>query len=93
MKIKKAVITAASPGQHTLPLQRLVDRQGVERTALELVLSEVSEAELRRFVSSFNPAMREPTSRLPENTQDACVSWNSPPLLGMEMLYDAASHS
>lgn len=44
MKIRKAVITAASPGQHTLPLQRLVDRQGIERTALELVLEEVSEA-------------------------------------------------
>jgi UTP--glucose-1-phosphate uridylyltransferase len=44
MKIQKAVITAASPGQHTLPLQRLVDRQGVERAALELVLEEVSEA-------------------------------------------------
>jgi UTP--glucose-1-phosphate uridylyltransferase len=44
MKIQKAVITAASPGQHTLPLQRLVDRQGIERTALELVLEEVAEA-------------------------------------------------
>ncbi|MEC9147894.1 MAG: sugar phosphate nucleotidyltransferase [Planctomycetota bacterium] len=55
MKIQKAVITAASPGQHTLPLQRLVDRQGVERTALELVLSEVSEAGIEEICVVIQP--------------------------------------
>ncbi|MEO7912775.1 MAG: UTP--glucose-1-phosphate uridylyltransferase, partial [Roseiflexaceae bacterium] len=28
MRVTKAVITAAGRGQHTLPLQRLVDRDG-----------------------------------------------------------------
>jgi len=41
MKIKKAVITAAAQDQHTLPLQRLVDRHGVPKTVLQLIIEEV----------------------------------------------------
>ncbi len=41
MKIRKAVITAAGRGQRLLPLQRLVDRDGVEKTALRIVVEEV----------------------------------------------------
>jgi UTP--glucose-1-phosphate uridylyltransferase len=44
MRINKAVITAAAPDQHTLPLQRLVDSDGLERTALQLIVGEVVEA-------------------------------------------------
>ena len=44
MRITKAVITAASPTQHNLPLQSLVDRQGNDRTALQLILDETAEA-------------------------------------------------
>lgn len=40
MHIRKAVITAAAPGQNRLPLQQLVDRSGEEKTALQLVLEE-----------------------------------------------------
>ena len=40
MQIRKAVITAAAPGQNRLPLQQLVDRDGEEKTALQLVLEE-----------------------------------------------------
>jgi len=40
MKIKKAVITSASPGQHLLPLQNVVDQSGRGRTALQLILDE-----------------------------------------------------
>ena len=40
MKITKAVITAAGPNQRTLPLQTLVDRDGVVRTALAIIVSE-----------------------------------------------------
>ena len=40
MHIRKAVITAAAPGQNRLPLQQLVDRSGDEKTALQLVLEE-----------------------------------------------------
>lgn len=44
VRIDKAVITAAGPGQNTLPLQRLVDRDGVEKSALELTIEEVAAA-------------------------------------------------
>jgi UTP--glucose-1-phosphate uridylyltransferase len=44
MNIRKAVITAAGRGQRTLPLQTLVDRDGVEKKALRIVLEEVISA-------------------------------------------------
>ena len=44
MSISKAVITAAGPDQHTLPLQTLVDRDGRVKTALELIVSEAVSA-------------------------------------------------
>jgi UTP--glucose-1-phosphate uridylyltransferase len=40
MDIRKAVITAAGPGQRTLPLQTLVDRDGRTKTALEIIVGE-----------------------------------------------------
>jgi UTP--glucose-1-phosphate uridylyltransferase len=40
MKITKALITAAAKSQRTLPLQTLVDRDGVPRTALAIVIEE-----------------------------------------------------
>ena len=40
MQIRKAVITAAAPGENRLPLQQLVDRHGDEKTALALVVEE-----------------------------------------------------
>lgn len=44
MQIHKAVITAAAPGQTSIPLQRLVDRDGTEKTALEMIIEEVVSA-------------------------------------------------
>jgi len=44
MSIRLAVITAASPDQKSLPLQRLVDQHGQSKTALELILEESVEA-------------------------------------------------
>ncbi len=44
MKIRKALITAANPRQHTLPLQTLVDRDGETKAALQIVLAEAAEA-------------------------------------------------
>jgi UTP--glucose-1-phosphate uridylyltransferase len=41
MNIRKAVITAASRAQRMLPLQHFVDRDGVEKTALQIILEEV----------------------------------------------------
>jgi UTP--glucose-1-phosphate uridylyltransferase len=41
MKIRKAVITAAGPSQNRLPLQRFVDVDGSEKTALAIIIEEV----------------------------------------------------
>lgn len=41
MHIHKAVITAAGANQDRLPLQRFVDVDGVEKTALQIILEEV----------------------------------------------------
>lgn len=44
VEIKKAVITAAGSHQRTLPLQTLVDRDGAQKTALAIILDEVTRA-------------------------------------------------
>jgi UTP--glucose-1-phosphate uridylyltransferase len=41
VEIKKAIITAAGKTQRTLPLQSLVDRDGVTKTALQIIAEEV----------------------------------------------------
>jgi len=41
MKIRKAVVTAAGKSQRLMPLQRFVDRDGAEKTALQIVVEEV----------------------------------------------------
>jgi UTP--glucose-1-phosphate uridylyltransferase len=40
MKIRKAVITAAGKTQRGLPLQTLVDRDGIQKSALRIILQE-----------------------------------------------------
>lgn len=42
MRIRKAVITAAARGQNALPLQTLVDRDGVQKSALRIILEEAA---------------------------------------------------
>jgi UTP--glucose-1-phosphate uridylyltransferase len=44
VKVAKAVITAAGKNQRTLPLQTLVDRDGVPRSALAILASEITGA-------------------------------------------------
>ena len=44
MEIKKAIITAAGQSQRALPLQSLVDRDGVTMTALQILVEEVLSA-------------------------------------------------
>src|SRR4051794_18432952 len=44
MNVKKGIITAAGPSQRTLPLQTLVDRDGVEKKALRIILEEAVSA-------------------------------------------------
>ena len=44
MKIKKAVITCAAPSQRKLPLQTLIDRDGKEKSVLEILVEEILES-------------------------------------------------
>lgn len=44
MKISKAVITAAGRRQRTLPLQTLIDRDGVEKSVLTILIEEIVRA-------------------------------------------------
>ncbi|MFC2113359.1 sugar phosphate nucleotidyltransferase [Bacteroidota bacterium] len=41
MDVQKAVITAAGPNQRKLPLQTLIDKEGFEKSFLELLIEEV----------------------------------------------------
>ena len=54
MKVNKAVITAAGPDHH-LPLQRLVNRRGEEKTALQLILDEVGQAGIEEIAVIVRP--------------------------------------
>jgi UTP--glucose-1-phosphate uridylyltransferase len=40
MKVTKAVITAAARSQHNLPLQMLIDRDGAQKAALQIIVEE-----------------------------------------------------
>jgi len=55
MKLKKAVITAAGPNQNQLPLQRFVDLDGQERTALQIVVEEVVAAGVEEIAIVVQP--------------------------------------
>jgi len=55
MKIQKAIITAAGPGQNALPLQRLVDRDGVDKSALEMIIEEVDAAGIESIAIVVRP--------------------------------------
>jgi len=55
MRVTKAVITAAAPNQNTIPLQRLVDREGGEATALELIIEETLSAGIEEICVVIRP--------------------------------------
>jgi UTP--glucose-1-phosphate uridylyltransferase len=55
VKIKKAVITAAGKDQRNLPLQRLVDRDGAAKSALQIVLEEAAAAGAEEIAVVINP--------------------------------------
>jgi UTP--glucose-1-phosphate uridylyltransferase len=40
MRVTRAVITAAGRSQHSLPLQRIVDRDGVPKSVLQIIVAE-----------------------------------------------------
>lgn len=55
MKITKALITAAGRRQRTLPLQTLIDRDGVERSVLHILLNEVVQAGVEQIAVVVYP--------------------------------------
>lgn len=55
MQIRKAVITAAAPGQDRLPLQQLVDASGDEKTALQLIIEETAAAGIEETCIVIRP--------------------------------------
>ncbi len=55
MKIRKAVITAASRSQRTLPLQTLTDRDGVDKPVLRILIEEVLAAGVEEICVVVSP--------------------------------------
>jgi UTP--glucose-1-phosphate uridylyltransferase len=55
MKITKAVITAASKEQNTLPLQKLVDRDGTEKSVLSIIIEETLRAGIEEICVVVRP--------------------------------------
>ena len=55
MEVRKAVITAAAPGQRKLPLQTLIDKQGISKTLLELLIEEVMTAGINDICIIIQP--------------------------------------
>jgi UTP--glucose-1-phosphate uridylyltransferase len=60
MKVRKAVITAAGTHQRTLPLQTLIDRDGVEKPILRIVLEEVLSANIEQACVVIAPGDETP---------------------------------
>lgn len=59
MKIKKAIITAAGKGQRTIPLQTFVDRDGRQKTALQILVEEATAAGSEEICVVIYPGDRE----------------------------------
>ena len=59
MQLTRAVITAAAPDQSALPLQRIIDRDGVEKTALRLIVEEVLDAGIDEIALVIGPGRRD----------------------------------
>ncbi|MBA3975305.1 MAG: UTP--glucose-1-phosphate uridylyltransferase [Candidatus Solibacter sp.] len=55
MTIDKAVITAAGPSQRALPLQRLIDRDGQDRTVLAILVEEAAKAGMKQVAVVVHP--------------------------------------
>jgi UTP--glucose-1-phosphate uridylyltransferase len=55
MEIRKALITAAGKNQRMLPLQSLVDRDGVTKTALAIIVEEIQRAGIEQIGVVISP--------------------------------------
>ena len=55
MRIKKAVITAAGRNQNRIPLQTLVDRDGKQKSALQIIIEEVTSSGIEELCVVISP--------------------------------------
>ena len=60
MNLRKAVITAAGIHQRALPLQTFVDRDGIEKTALQIIIEEAISAGVEEVCLIIAPGDRDP---------------------------------
>ena len=60
MEIRKAIITAAGKNQRTLPLQTLVDRDGIQKTALSIIIEEILRAGIEEICIVVSPGDETP---------------------------------
>ena len=60
MEIRKAIITAAGKSQRTLPLQTLVDRDGLTKTALRILVEEILAAGIEEICVVVSPGDQVP---------------------------------
>jgi UTP--glucose-1-phosphate uridylyltransferase len=82
MKVRRALITAASPAQHTLPLQQLVDRKGAAKSALQLIVEEVLHAGVEEIGVVIQPGDEEPYRRAAGDDVGRLVFVEQPSPLG-----------
>jgi UTP--glucose-1-phosphate uridylyltransferase len=59
MNVSKSVITAAGPDQRRLPLQRFVDLDGVEKSALQILVEEILAADIEQICIVVRPDDRD----------------------------------
>ncbi len=60
MRVTKAVITAAGKGQRTLPLQTLIDSDGIEKSVLSILIEEVLHAGIEEICIVVHPGDEQP---------------------------------
>ncbi|MBV8069288.1 MAG: NTP transferase domain-containing protein [Acidobacteriaceae bacterium] len=78
MKIQKAVITAASPNQRTLPLQMLIDRDGHEKPVLRIIVDELRAADISEVCVVVSPGNQDPYARAAEDRAVRFVEQSEP---------------
>lgn len=64
MKITKAVITAAGQGQRTLPLQTLIDQDGLEKSVLGVLVEEALRAGVEEICVVVHPGDEAPYAQV-----------------------------
>ncbi|MEM9777006.1 MAG: sugar phosphate nucleotidyltransferase, partial [Chloroflexota bacterium] len=68
MKVTKAVITAAGKSQRHLPLQTLIDRDGAEKSVLEILIGEAAQAGINDVAVVIDPADKEAYQSVASNS-------------------------